>query len=225
MILDPDNKYIRAINTYAPLAGTTILEIGCGSGRMTGDLAEHAEHVVATDIDSSALEQAQRQISAKNVDFLLSDDGFPRLKKGVFDLVIYTLSLHHVPINKMAANLEHTGQLLKKSGKIVVVEPGNGGSFLEVKKRFGAGSGDEDAEKAAAKRAMENLTDWILSPTHSFAVDFLFSNAADFYASKLPTYRKLPVEEQAALAEFLSRHTTDRGIILTSERYLNLLSR
>ncbi len=225
MIPDPDNKYIRTIDTYAPLAGTSVLEIGCGSGRITRDLAEYAAHVVATDVDPAVLKQAQRQVTAENVDFILSDNRFPPLEKGSFDLVIYTLSLHHIPVDSMVDNLEHAGQLLKSGGKIVVVEPGNGGSFLEVKKRFGAGSGDESAEKAAAIKAMKSLAGWTLSPTHLFDVDFLFSDAADFYASKLPTYQKLPLEKQIELEEFLNCHTTDRGIILSSERYLNLLSR
>jgi ubiquinone/menaquinone biosynthesis C-methylase UbiE len=225
MILDPDNKYVQTINSYTPLAEMSVVEIGCGSGRITRNLAEYAAHVVATDVDPTALEQAQQQITAKNIDFVLSEDGFPPLAKESFDLVIYTLSLHHIPVDRMVDNLEHAGRLLKKTGKIVIVEPGDGGSFLEVKRRFGAGSGDESVEKAAAIKAMKNLAGWTLSPTYPFNVDFLFNNAADFYTSKLPAHRKLPAEKQIELEEFLDRHTTDRGIILTSERYLNLLSR
>jgi len=225
MILDPDDRYIQAINTYAPLAGETILEIGCGNGRITHNLTAHATHVVATDLDPIALEQAQQQVSAKNIEFLFTPDGFPALEEASFDLVIYTLSLHHIPTTKMAANLEHSGRLLKKSGTIVVVEPGDGGSFLDIKKRFGAGSGDESIEKSAAIRAMKEMTGWKLSPTHQFDVEFLFSDADDFYASKLPGYQNLPTKKQADLADFLLRNTTDRGIILTAERHLNLLTR
>ena len=147
MILDPDNKYIQAINAHAPLSGATILEIGCGSGRMTADMAKYATKIVATDLNSEVLEQAEINITAKNVEFLYTPDGTPDLPNRSFDLVIYTLSLHHIPKDKMIDNLRHSGNLLKDSGKIVIVEPGDGGSFLEIKKRFGAGSGNEDPEK------------------------------------------------------------------------------
>ncbi|MCD6582238.1 MAG: class I SAM-dependent methyltransferase [Desulfuromusa sp.] len=225
MILDPDNKYIQAINAHAPLSGATILEIGCGSGRMTADMAKYATKIVATDLNSEVLEQAEINITAKNVEFLYTPDGTPDLPNRSFDLVIYTLSLHHIPKDKMIDNLRHSGNLLKDSGKIVIVEPGDGGSFLEIKKRFGAGSGNEDPEKKAAIAAMRNFDGWLLSPTYHFDIDFLFTDNADFFTNKLPKYQDMPTDENTELKNFLKKNTTDRGIILTSERRLNLLTR
>lgn len=225
MILDPDNKYIQAINTHVPLAGTTILEIGCGTGRITGDMAEYAEKIVATDRDEAVLEQAKKNITAENVEFLYTPDGFANLTEQSFDLVIYTLSLHHIPQEKMVENLKHSGKLLKNVGKIIVIEPGNSGSYLEVKNRFGAGSGDESTVKAAAMTAMQNFDGWELSPTYHFNVGFLFDDAADFYANKLPKYQDLPMEKRFELQHILQQHTEPRGIILQSERHLNLLIR
>ncbi|MCK5783769.1 MAG: class I SAM-dependent methyltransferase [Desulfobacterales bacterium] len=225
MTLDPDNKYIQAINTYTPLNGATILEIGCGNGRMTGDLANYAAKIIATDLDETVLEQAKSNVSAKNVEFLYTPDGFVNLPEQSFDLVIYSLSLHHIPKEMMISNLRHSGDLLKDGGIIIVVEPGDGGSFLEVKKRFGAGSGDEGPVKKAAIVAMQSLSGWHLSPTHHFEVDFLFIDEADFFTHKLPKYRDLPAEEASMLKSFLKKNTTNRGIILTSGRHLNLLTR
>lgn len=225
MILDPDNKYIQTINDCVSLNGKTVLEIGCGNGRMTRDLAEFATKVVATDLNVAVLQQARHAVTNDNVDFLFTPSGFPDLPEKSFDLVIYTLSLHHIPIPDMVDNLLHSGRLLNSVGKIVVVEPGDRGSFLEVKKRFGAGSGDESREKAAALKAMNQLPGWDLSPRISFNIDFSFSDIADFYASKLPNHQSLSAKKQLELKSFLRNHTTERGIILTSERYLNVLTR
>ncbi|MCK5825454.1 MAG: class I SAM-dependent methyltransferase [Desulfuromusa sp.] len=225
MILDPDNKYIQAINSHAPLAGATILEIGCGNGRMTGDMANYAAKIVATDLGEEVLEQAAKNINAANVEFLYTPDGFAKLPEQSFDMVIYTLSLHHIPQDKMIDNLRHSGNLLKDGGKIVVVEPGDGGSFLEIKKRFGAGSGDESEVKKAAILAIKNLSGWNLSSTHHFEVDFLFTDEADFFTNKLPRYQDLPAEKILELKSFLKKNTNDWGIILTSGRHLNLLTR
>ena len=225
MILDPDNKYIQAINSHATLTGATILEIGCGNGRMTTDMAKYANRIVATDLNQEVLEQAKKNITADNIEFIYTPDGTPDLPSRSFDIVIYTLSLHHIPEDKRVDNLYHSGKLLKDDGKIVVVEPGNDGSFLEVKQRFGAGSGDESIEKQAAVMAMQNLDGWVMSPTYHFDIDFLFTDETDFFINKLPKYRGMSAEKINALKKFLKNNLTDRGIILTSERALNLLTR
>ena len=225
MILDPDNKYIEAINVHAPLSGATILEIGCGSGRMTSDMAKYAAKIVATDLNSEVLEQAKKNITAENVEFIYTPNGTPDLPAHFFDIIIYTLSLHHIPKDRMIDNLCHSGNLLKDSGKIVIVEPGDSGSFLEVKKRFGAGSGDESVEKQAAIIAMQHLEGWIMSPTYHFDVDFLFTDETDFFVNKLPKYRDMSAEKITKLKSFLRNNLTNRGIILTSGRSLNLLTR
>ena len=225
MILDPGNKYIQAIDSYIPLSGAKVLEIGCGTGRMTHDMAKYADKIVATDLDFGVLEKAKKTITAKNVKFLYTPDGKLDFPAGTFDIVIYTLSLHHIPKDKMHDNLRHSGNLLKHTGKIVVVEPGNGGSFLEVKKRFGAGSGNEDPEKRAAIEAMQSFDGWLLSPTYSFEVVFQFTDEDDFFSNKLPNYQNMSETKINELKDFLKKHTTQEGIFLTSERYLNILTR
>ena len=191
MILDPDNKYIQTINAATPLAGKTVLEIGCGDGRITRDLAKFATKVIATETNATVLQRAQSAVNANNIEFLLTPDGFPRLPEKSFDLVIYTLSLHHVPIVAMSDHLLHSGRLLRSTGKIVVIEPGDHGSFLDVKKRFGAGSGDESREKRAAIEAMKCVPGWDFNPSSPFDVNFLFSDNDDFYASNDDSYRMI----------------------------------
>ncbi len=225
MILDPDNKYIQAINSQTSLIGATILEIGCGSGRITKDIAKYATRIIATDLSLDILEQSKKNMTAENIEFIHTPDGTPDLPAKSFDIVIYTLSLHHIPKDKMIDNLYHSGSLLKDNGQIVVVEPGNGGSFMEAKKRFGAGSGDESVEKQAALTAMKSLDGWTMSPTYQFDVDFLFTDETDFYTKKIPNYRDLSAQKLTELQFFLRNNRTSRGIILTSGRSMNLITR
>jgi len=225
MILDPDNKYIQAINLHTPLTGATILEIGCGNGRITSDMAKYANKIVATDLNPTVLEQAKKNITAKNIEFLYAADGIPNSPGNPFDIVIYTLSLHHIKKNEMADNLHRSGSLLKEGGKIAIIEPGDNGSFLEIKKRFGAGSGDENQEKLDAIAAMKNLQGWTLGPTHHFDVAFQFTDENDFFRNKLPHYSNMAANEISALKKYLKKSSTDRGIILTSGRRLHLLTK
>jgi len=225
LILDPGNRYIKAITAHASLKDAAVLEIGCGTGRITGDLAQQAKRIVATDMDNKLIRQAEKKLTHGHVEFLHTPEGLPQLAPGIFDLVIYTLSLHHIPKEKMREHLLHCGTLLKDNGKIIVVEPGNSGTFLDIKKRFGAGSGDEGPEKEAAIRAIQNLPGWKLSVTYPFDVDFLFTDNADFFSNKLPNYARLSAEALMELESALDRYRTTDGIILSSERYLNVLQR
>ncbi|SDZ91209.1 Methyltransferase domain-containing protein [Desulfuromusa kysingii] len=225
MILDPDNKYIQKIHSHAPLTGATVLDVGCGDGKISRNIAEYASRVVATDSNATVLEQAKQKNHARNIEFLYTPDGIPDLAAHSFDLVLYTLSLHHIPKDKMVANLSHSGHLLKDNGKIIIIEPSDTGSFMAIKKRFGAGSGDESQERLQAVDAMKNLAGWTLSLDYHFDVVFQFTDENDFFAHKLPNYQTLPTAELAELKQFLKRSSTDQGIILTTGRRLNILTR
>ena len=223
MIQDPTNLYIATILSQSVISGKNVLEIGCGKGRITRDLALHAKRVIATDPDATALETARDTIAAANVEFILAPTGVPDLPTGSFDVVIYTLSFHHVPAAEMSASLTKASNLLREEGVIIVIEPGDGGTFTEAKERFGAGSGDERPARDSAIRAMHALEGWIVEETILFRTLFHFDDEEDFLASMLPGYRQQPLSFVNEVREFLSLHRTDNGIILDTDRRLNVL--
>ena len=226
MIQDATDQYIATILAHYPLAGKKVLEIGCGGGRITRDLARYATSVLATDPDGKALAKARAAVTAENVTFRQAPSGVPEdLPPASFDLVIYTLSLHHVPIGAMTASLEAAGRLLRPGGAIMVLEPGAEGPFMEAKQRFGIGSGDESREQAAALAALEELTGWRIGPTIHFETAFLFSDEADFFASKVPNHAQLPAKRLAEIRAFLAPYKTAEGIVLRGGRRLNVLTR
>ena len=225
MIQDPTNRYIATISTYCDINGKEILEIGCGKGRMTRDLVKHAKRVVATDPDSAALETARATIIAENVEFIQAPTGVPDFPTETFDIVIYTLSFHHVPQADMSASLSSATKLLRKDGAIVIVEPGDGGSFTETKERFGAGSGDERPAKEAAIRAMNTFEGWVVGETIHFRTLFSFDDDEDFLASMLPGYLQQPEGFVEEVRRFLDLYRTSDGIVLDADRRLNVLRR
>ena len=223
VIQDPTNKYIATILSQYDFNGKDVLEIGCGKGRITRDLANHARRVTATDPDAMALEAARTNIAAENVIFIQEPTGIPDLPSGSFDMVIYTLSLHHVPASEMLSSLRSAARLLRKTGVIVVIEPGDCGSFTEAKERFGAGSGDERPAKEAAIRSMNELGGWAVGETIQFRTLFQFDNDEEFFTSMLPDYQQLPESFLNEVRSFLARYRTDNGIILEADRRLNVL--
>lgn len=225
MILDPTNQYIATILSHCDLSGKVVLEIGCGKGRITRDLAKHANRVVASDPDVEVLGTARATIVAENVKFMRAPKGVPVLPARSLDVVIYTLSLHHVPAPEMSISLNKSAELLKKDGVILVVEPGDDGSFTEVEERFGVGCGNERSEKEAAIHAMRALKGWTVGETVHFRTLFEFDHEEDFLASMLPGYRQQPEDFVKEVRTFLNQHRTANGIILDAERRLNVLRR
>jgi 2-polyprenyl-3-methyl-5-hydroxy-6-metoxy-1,4-benzoquinol methylase len=225
MILDPTSQYIATIMSHFDLSGKEVLEIGCGAGRITLDLAKHAKRVAATDPDTAALEKARSANVAGNVKFMQAPAGVPDLTEGSFDLVIYTLSLHHVPVAEMIDSLRMAAALLGQGGVIIVVEPGDGGSFTEAKERFGAGSGDERPARESAVRAMHALEGWAVGETVHFRTLFRFPDVEDFFVSMLPTFRHYTESFNLEVRNFLEHHRTADGIVLEADRSLNVLRR
>jgi len=223
VIQDPTNRYIATILSHCDITGKDVLEIGCGKGRITRDLAMHARRVIAVDPDDDALGKARIDIAAANVDFLLAPTGIPYLPAETIDVVIYTLSLHHVPAGEMSNSLRSAVNLLRKEGVIVVVEPGDSGSLTVAKERFGAGSGNERLAKDLAIRAMHALEGWTVGETIHFRTLFQFVDAEDFLASMLPDYRRQSEFFVNEVRSFLELHRTMDGIILDADRRLNVL--
>lgn len=77
----------------------TVVEIGCGSGRMTGALADLFGHVHSFDISSEMLERARgRHQHRPNVTFHLTPgDNLPGLDNASVDLAFSFIVFQHIP--------------------------------------------------------------------------------------------------------------------------------
>lgn len=225
MILDPYNQFIKEITDHCDIGGKTILEVGCGQGRITRDLARHARRVVAVDPDEAALQKARTQINAENVVFLRCRGESLAFPGDCFDMVVYSLSLHHLPREVMLASLEQAAGLLGEQGVIVVIEPGEGGTLIEAEERFGVGDGNEAGEKEAARRAVADLSGWRIGKTARFQTCFHFADQQDFLESLLPDYKSKSPSLIREIGDFLVGCTEDGRIVLHAERRMDVLRR
>lgn len=80
-----------------PLAGCTVLEVGAGTGKNTGWIAEQAAAVVALDLSDAMLARAARRVRRSNVRFVRCDlrARWPVADASV-DVVIGNLVLEHI---------------------------------------------------------------------------------------------------------------------------------
>lgn len=225
MILDPYGQFIKEITAHCDLGGKTILEVGCGQGRITRDLARHARRVVAIDPDKDALQTARSRINAENVAFLRCRGESLPFPEGCFDLVVYSLSLHHLPQEAMRASLAQAAGLLGEQGMIMVIEPGEGGTLIEAEERFGVGDGNEAREKEAARHAVAVLPGWRIGLTTCFRTCFHFVDQQDFLESLLPDHRGKSPEFIREIGDYLTGCTEDGRIVLHADRRMDILLR
>ncbi|KAF0216937.1 MAG: hypothetical protein FD174_3492 [Geobacteraceae bacterium] len=225
MILDPTDQFITTILAHCDIRDKVILEVGCGKGRVTRDLARFARKVVATDPDEAALQQARAAITSENVEFVRCRGEALRFPPNSFDVAVYPLSLHHIPSEAMVASLAQAMGCLREGGCVIVIEPGEGGAMNEAKERFGVGSGDEREGKESALKAMAALQGWHMGETVRFRTLFSFADEEDFFHSMLPGYREKPQELLREIALFLGQYREGSEIVLDSERRMNVLTR
>lgn len=141
---------LEIIEKMVTLKGKNILEVGCGAGSRSKPIAEKCKTLVAIDPDKEAITTAQQNNSQKNLHYFVGHAEKLQFKSKQFDVVIFTLSLHHVPLNKMENAIDEAIRVLKKGGKIVFFEPYFTGTFFDAELAFDASDGDERKEKAYA---------------------------------------------------------------------------
>lgn len=100
-------------------ANKTMLEIGCGAGRMTCHLASRFESVYAYDVSDRYIQIAREKNGQLDNVFFHVNDGksFPEIKDKSIDFVFSGWTFMHMPTKDIAIeNIKEIGRVLKKSG-------------------------------------------------------------------------------------------------------------
>ncbi len=114
---DDVQHIMRLVSIY----DRTVLEIGCGTGRITFPLAEIARKITAIDIDIKAIEDARKRNRFENVTFLVGNIETTQLGQK-FDVILSTwmgyVYLNDIPkvISNISSHLKDDGVFLLCSG-------------------------------------------------------------------------------------------------------------
>ncbi|MBA3003901.1 MAG: class I SAM-dependent methyltransferase [Desulfurivibrio sp.] len=94
-------RVAEAIQQAIPLSGTMrVLEYGCGTGMVSRTLSPHVAYITAVDTSPQMLEvlgQKAREEKIANIEPLVHDLTSKPLPVNNFDLVMSSMTLHHIP--------------------------------------------------------------------------------------------------------------------------------
>lgn len=107
------------INSRAPLAGKTVIDIGCGGGILAESMAKKGAHVTGIDLSEKALKVADLHSLESGVQVryeLIAAEDMAEREAGRFDIVTCMEMLEHVP--DPAAIIAACAKLVKPGGKV-----------------------------------------------------------------------------------------------------------
>jgi ubiquinone/menaquinone biosynthesis C-methylase UbiE len=100
--------------------GMNVLELGCGTGLFTFELARSGAEIVAIDVSPELLEIAKAERSASNVRYEIQNAYAMTYPGATFNSVVGSSILHHLEIE---AALREIYRVLKPDGSIYFTEP------------------------------------------------------------------------------------------------------
>ena len=120
---DPERKEINAIFDQADFKNKVILELGCGTGRITKEIVKKAKSVIAVDHNKDAIEYSKEKFkNQKNITFVhQSIYELKNLSQQEFDIILSGWSgIHHA--KDMKGLITKVQNLLKENGTLILIE-------------------------------------------------------------------------------------------------------
>ena len=111
-------RYDSFLLSLVPADAVSVLDIGCGLGRLAVKLATRTRRVTGVDLSPEMIARAQKDTrGAENLTFLCGDFLERDFTPQQFDFVISAATLHHMPENVAVPRMV---ELLRPGGRLVI---------------------------------------------------------------------------------------------------------
>ncbi len=100
-----------------------IIDLGCGDGTLTVEMAKFAKRVIGVDFNPDILASARQRVDRlglKNVNLLVEDVSNLSLPSESLDAVFFSQSLHH--LDDPESGLREAARILRPGGQVLIME-------------------------------------------------------------------------------------------------------
>ena len=194
-------------NELLSLDARHILELGCGSAEITRNIATSGANrkLTALEVDEIAHEKNLQITDLANVTFGLAGAQEIPLQDESVDVVFMFKSLHHVPLELMAASMHEIKRVLKTGGLVYISEPVFAGDFNEILRLFH----DEQKVRQAAFYTIKKAVD-----------DGLFELVKETFFNSPMKFESFAEFENNTIKATHSNHTLDEKLYnLVKQRF------
>lgn len=178
------------IAAMVPLAGRMVVDVGCGEGMLVRHMARAGAHVVGVEPGPRMLELAHSAPAVADERYIEAPAQRIPLPDAYADLVVFSNSLHHVPVAVQPQALAEATRILKTGGTLYVSEPIADGPFFAMTRLFN----DETEVRSHALAALRNAVRHGLDQVDEF-VHIQTVKSRDFPAFKA---RSIAIEPSRA---------------------------
>ncbi|AXV40953.1 bifunctional 2-polyprenyl-6-hydroxyphenol methylase/3-demethylubiquinol 3-O-methyltransferase UbiG [Methanobacterium sp. BAmetb5] len=120
-------EYLRHLSAYnfteRYVSNKKVLEIGCGNGYGTYNIAEYAKNIKAIDMSPENIAYCKDQYPKENIDYIVANGKKLPFKENSFDLVISFQVIEHLNTQDVNQYLKEVKRVLNKEGKFIVSTP------------------------------------------------------------------------------------------------------
>lgn len=166
------------------LAGTSIVDIGCGGMAFSRQLCEHGARVTAIDPDPVQAERNRAAAPIAGLEFIEAPAESIPVADNALDGACFSFSLHHVPARTYPQVFSEIRRVVRPGGFLCVIEPTDS-DHNTVMKHFH----DETLVRAAAQDALRDLAIPVFATHavyryHSYVEYDSFDEFVERYGSK-----------------------------------------
>lgn len=133
-----------------PLDGRDVVDVGCGDGSLVRWLRSQGARVTGVECGTEML--ARARAADPNGEYVDAVGQALPFDDGSFDVVVYSYSLHHVPVADIPVALAEARRVLRDDGALYVVEP----AIDPPERSVGRVVSDETIERTAAQQALDS---------------------------------------------------------------------
>jgi ubiquinone/menaquinone biosynthesis C-methylase UbiE len=115
-----NNHYHDYLLRYLPASCEVALDVGCGTGIFSQELAKHVGHVLGLDLSPEMIRVAREQAGGRqNLEFRVADATSWEFLEDTFDCIASIATMHHLPMHEMLSSFRRA---LRPGGVLLILD-------------------------------------------------------------------------------------------------------